>query len=360
MAGMGRRRKDGNPLGLEPRVEYHHGQFRYHHRDGTKESLGTDLAKANQRARIYNDPDGVYGTLGSFVMLFLGAARAGRLPAGHKLSARTIEDYDKEADFLKESPLWKMMPADLVLEPNLIGEYRDHRAPDGRGEVQANHALAMLSSTYDWLIETALAPGLLINPVKLVTRFRRKPKDRYVRDHEYAPVYELAIPSVRMAMAIVYGTLQRPSDVLALPPSPVETMSVAGLQKRVLAVQQSKTGRIVRIEVDAELESALGMLTAGKVVVLPRALVHGRGGEGYTEDGIAAMLRRYCIKAGVRPFGLMDVRSKGATDMYLRDVSLEKIQLLMGHKSVQTTEIYIKRLMATVATVAANRVKVGN
>ena len=30
--------------------------------------------------------------------------------------------------------------------------------------------------------------------------------------------------------------------------------------------------------------------------------------------------------------------------------------MLMGHKSVQTTEIYIKRLLATVLTVAPNPV----
>jgi site-specific recombinase XerD len=45
----------------------------------------------------------------------------------------------------------------------------------------------------------------------------------------------------------------------------------------------------------------------------------------------------------------MDVRAKGATDMYLAGVSLEQIQMLMGHRSVQTAEIYVKRLLATVA-----------
>jgi site-specific recombinase XerD len=65
-------------------------------------------------------------------------------------------------------------------------------------------------------------------------------------------------------------------------------------------------------------------------------------------------------KAGVKTFGLMDVRAKGATDMYLAGVPLEHIQMLMGHRSVQTTEIYIKRLLATVSTVAPNSVKIGS
>lgn len=359
--GVGRKRKDGNPLGLEIRVEFHHGQFRYLHRDGSKIQLGTDLAVANRRARVYNDPEGLYGTMGAGILMYLADARAGRLPAGRKLSERTVADYEIEAEFMKESPLWTMLPADLAKHPEMIGEYRDRRAPDGKGQVQANHALAMLASTFSWLLETGGAPGLTSNPLKLVTRFTRKAKERYVQDDEYRAVYAVAIRSVQMAMSIVYGTLQRPADILGIPPNPVRQKAVAGSTKRVLPVLQGKTGRLVDIEVAPELDVALGMLKEeGKVVKLSKALIHGRGGEGYTEDGLAAMLRRYCIKAGVKTFGLMDVRAKGATDMYLRGVPLETIQALMAHKSVTTTEIYIKRMLATVSTVSPNRVAVGN
>jgi integrase len=364
MRTVGRKRKDGNPLGLERRVEFHHGQFRYLHRDGRKESLGADLKRANQRARLYNDPREDYGTVGYYLELFLADARAGRLPAGRKLSERTIADYDSETANIKISPIGKLLPTEIVLEPNLLSEYRDRRVSDeGKGQVQANHGLALLSSMFSWLIEKGHCPGLLVNPVKAIKRFARRPKDRYVEDHEYQPAYVEAIASVRMAMALVYSTLQRPSDVLGLPPSPARAKTVAGKQKRILPVRQSKTGRTVDIEVTPELEQMLGMLAPApeeKVVKLPTALVHGRGGKPYTEDGMAAMLRRYCIKAKVRPFGLMDVRAKGATDMYLRGVPLEQIQMLMGHKSVQTTEIYIKRLLGTISTVAPNSVAVGN
>lgn len=357
--GVGRKRKDGNPLGLEPRVEWHHGQCRYLHSDGRKEPLGTDIAKANARAQVYNDPNGAFGTIAYYLDLFLAEAEAGILPAGRKLSARTISDYRGEADFMRLSPLGKMEPHDVVREPNVLGEYRDHRVVDGKGEVQANHALSMLSAMFAWLIERGYCPGLLVNPVKLIRRFSRKPKARYVEDHDYRKVYDMAIPSVRMAIALVYATLQRPADVLRLPPSPVRVKTVAGLAKRVVTIQQGKRGRIVDIEA-GELDEVLGMLTAGKVVKLATALVHGRGGKGYTEDGMASMLRRTCVKAGVKSFGLMDVRAKGATDMYLRGVPLREIQRLMAHKSQTTTEIYIKQLLATVSTVAPNLVAVGN
>ena len=115
----------------------------------------------------------------------------------------------------------------------------------------------------------------------------------------------------------------------------------------------------VDIEITPEIESALSTLDKGDVVRLTAVLVYGRDGSAYTEDGLGAMVRRYCLKAGAETFGLMDVLAKGATDMCLAGVPLERIQMLMGHRSMQTTEIYIKRLPATVSTVAPNTVKMG-
>jgi len=64
---------------------------------------------------------------------------------------------------------------------------------------------------------------------------------------------------------------------------------------------------------------------------------------------IGAMFRRYCLKAKVADFGLRDLRAKGATEMYRADPNnVPKIQLLLGHKCVQTTEIYLKGLLAEI------------
>jgi site-specific recombinase XerD len=112
------------------------------------------------------------------------------------------------------------------------------------------------------------------------------------------------------------------------------------------------------LSIDGRLDS-IPLTPDGKVRKPVSTLVHTEDGSPYTEDGLHAMLRRYCLKAGVRPFGLMDVRAKGATDMYLRGMPLETIQMLMRHSSVKTTEIYIKRLLQTVSIASPNRVQVG-
>lgn len=348
---VGRRRKDGNPLKLEPRVYPKNGQWQYRHRNGDWEKLGTDVAKANARARVYNDPEHRAGTIGYFLDLLIAEAKAGRL---HKKKAqRTIDDYEECAPYLK-LVFDKMVPGDLVERPSLIAEYRKNRSI--KAPVRANREMSLLSSMYSWLIESAdhCPPGLTTNPVLSIARNTERAKDRYVEDDELRAVYGIAQRSVCMAMDTIYQTLQRPADALSWGPESIRVKQVGGTSLRVLSARQGKRGRTVDIEVTPELEATLRMLSGGKVARHSDYLVHTLDGEAYTVEGIGAMLRRYCKRAGVKTFGLMDLRAKGATDMYLRGVPLEVIQMLMAHKSKVTTEIYIKRIMQTIRTALPN------
>ena len=57
------------------------------------------------------------------------------------------------------------------------------------------------------------------------------------------------------------------------------------------------------------------------------------------------MFRRHCIAAKVSDFGLRDLRAKGATDEYHAGRTIRELQHLLGHKSVRTTETYLKELI---------------
>ncbi|WP_367304360.1 hypothetical protein [Burkholderia multivorans] len=80
--------------------------------------------------------------------------------------------------------------------------------------------------------------------------------------------------------------------------------------------------------------------------------IRKRNGEPYAYSGLTSMLHRYIGKVnrarekkGLAPFetfGPYDMKAKGATDMWLAGVPLERIQVLCGHDSVTTTEIYVK------------------
>jgi site-specific recombinase XerD len=100
--------------------------------------------------------------------------------------------------------------------------------------------------------------------------------------------------------------------------------------------------------VTPEIDAILKDLRMDGAVTGPgMTLIHTRNGESYTYDGISGMLRRYIAAAKKKGevsegFGFYDLKGKGATDMWLNGVPLEQIQVLCGHESITTTEIYVK------------------
>lgn len=360
MRPMAGRRKN-NPLGLEPRVYMKHGALHYIHRDGRWERLGTDVGKANERARLYNDSCGLYGTIAYWLDMFVIDCEA-RVKAG-QMAARTLEDYRGNVAPLKIYFAPPMLPTDI--EPRHVQDYLDIGAQANR-PIPANREKACLSSCMSWLIRTGKVPGLLVNPclqASGIRRNREKKRDRYVTHEEYRDVYAVAPPQVQAMMELTYRTLQRPeSDIL--------DWTVANLRlkdgKRILRVEQAKMqgrgGKVVDIALSPALETLFRDLV-GEVPKIGRPLVcASRGqyaGKRYTYDGISAMLKRAIAKANniraergqekIPSFGFRDLKGKGATDMWLAGVPLEDIQLLCGHENKSTTEIYVKQRWRQIA-----------
>jgi integrase len=340
---VGRKRKDDS-LGLPERVYVRRGSFYYVHRDtGRWEPLGKDLAAARKRAEHYNDPKGAYGTMTWFFDQFL--VDCGQRVRAGKLSARTLADYTAYARPLK-AYFGAMLPTEV--EPNHVNAYLEMGVEHGRSVV-ANREKACLSSCFSWMLRSPIHnAGLQVNPCMRrsgIVRNPEKARDRYVTHAEYRATYDAAPPAVRLMMELVYRTLQRPEvDVLAWTPANIRSKGA----ERVLHFRQSKTGRLV----DIALTGRLGELVAaavGAVPVLHQPILHTtrtskrvQAGSRYTYDGISAMLKRAQRKAKVASFGFRDLKGKGATDMWLAGMPIERIQLLCGHADAKTTEIYIK------------------
>ena len=343
---MGRKRQS-NPLDLPPRLYWHHGAFWYRHRIGKPERLGTDAKAAKERAKHFNDPEGIFGTVawyyGEFLVHFERQVKAGAK------AQRTLDDYTGDKAALVAF-FGKMSPANVA--PHHVAEYLDVGLELGRG-VAANREKAALSSCFTWMIRSGHG-GLKVNPCRGVRRNLETPRERYVDDLEYLPVLKSVPESVRNAMQLAYLTLQRPSDILGWTRANLVKKTVHGVEKDVLAFRQGKTGKAVDIEIKGPLAAVIAQLRQNTKVTdmrtFKRTLVQTRGGTRYTDDGIGSIMRRHQAKAGVGTFGLQDLKAKGATDMYLAGVPLEVIQVLCGHDSVTTTEIYVKRHMQTIAT----------
>lgn len=353
---MGRPRKN-NPLNLPPRVYAKHGAFYYHHPAGRWERIGKDVDQAKRRAsEILNNLKDGYGKVPYWLDEFLGHCRD--RVALKILSERTLEDYTDAAEKLK---VWFADYYPVGVESKHVGDYLDKGLELGR-PVRANRERACLSAMYTWLKRKGHA-GVKENPCLGVRRNKETGRDRYVEHEEMAETLELARVQVWGLAHLVYRTLQRPEDIITWTARNItERRDASGKVVRIIRTQQGKTAAHIDIEITPEIDAILARLKAastrapkrgeGKIVGL--TLVHRRDGKPYSYDGLCSMLKRnqetvrdlHAIKRGpleeMAPWGFYDLKGKGATDMWLAGRPLEVIQVLCGHESITTTEIYVK------------------
>lgn len=326
--GMGRKRKSG--FDLPPRVRLRHGAYHFRMRDGTEKriaSVGQEAEMRRQWTVLYGATDGM-GTIRWWLDKYLIEFASD--PA--KNSPKTYKDKKQQAVYLK-SWFGDMPPRDVL--PHDVAEYLDTRS----APIRANREKALLSHLFTWLMRRSDA-GVTFNPCRGVARNPERARERRIEDREYEKVHALAAPPVKRLMRLIYRTAQRFEDCLAIGPRNVVQLDLDGQPARALRFTQSKTGRTVDVILTGDLEELVAESAKDKIAGM--TFVHTRRGQKFTTDGISAMFRRYVAKAELEDFGLRDLRGKAATDMYLAGTSLEKIQKLLGHESVATTERYIK------------------
>lgn len=346
MPTVGRRRS--SRLDLPPRVYVKHGAYYYVHPNGKWERLAPVGQEAEMRRAwsLKEDPAGTLETVAALLDDYLvNYAKANK-------EARTYKDNCIEAEFLK-SYFGRMRPQDVL--PMHVGNYLDIGLEAER-PVRANREKALLSATFSWAMRHEKWGKLVtFNPCRGVKRNKETKRIRIVEDYEYQAVFKRAHKNVQRLMVLVYRTLQRPEDLLRIGPRNIIMREIEGVKRRVLSIQQGKTDNYVEIILTPDIEAAIA---PDSNIVYP-TFIHATGemnpkkaGKPYTYSGIRAMFTRSLEKwrdeveqaTGIRPtpWGIYDLKGKGATDMYRNSVPLEQIQMLAGHDSITTTEIYIK------------------
>jgi integrase len=340
---MGRRREQSDPDEPLPRGLFKHWrQYRARDIDGkTWRYFGTDYADAVKGYKAWQrDGCAPADTVAWLLDFFCGVVCPASVKAGN-LAARTAKDYSNDAEVLKAG-LGKFKIR--AVRPIHIAEFRDARAPDAPRHVR--NELACLSAAFAFAVEKGYRET---NPCHEVRRPRKERRERLITDAEYLTVYGRAGPMVRRAMVLALRTLALPADLLAMGPRNIIRLPDG---RRLLRYERGKIASAwVEIEVVGELAQVIDEALSEKVVCT--TFVHRRNGKPFTRDGLGAMFRRHCVGSPthavdplVEDFGLRDLRAKGATEMFRADANgIRRIQLLLGHKSVRTTEIYLKGLV---------------
>lgn len=236
------------------------------------------------------------------------------------LGERTQKDYAYHVRTLRQ---WFGHRIANELKPR---DFRQFMAVIGRGKIQRNRQLAVLSCAFSlavgmwWMMDT--------NPCRDVRRHPSKPRTRYVTDEEFNSFRSSLPKRLQLAMDLALLTGQRQGDILRLHWGQVDR--TAGL----IRIQQSKTGKRLGIRITpavAEvLEHCASLGEPGDTVI------RKRNGSAYTSEGFRAIWQRYqraWIARGNLRFTFHDLRAKSASDSKTIDDAYQRL----GHQSIQMT-----------------------
>ncbi len=213
------------------------------------------------------------------------------------------------------------------IRPGDIYAYRDKRGR--KTEFGANRDLEVLSHAFSKAIEWNAADH---NPCREVKKFSEPKRTRYVRDDEYKAVYDLASPTIQVAMDLAVLTALRRGDILAL--------TRDNLTDEGIFIHTSKTDKPLIIEWSDELRSVVDRAKRLPPQVR-KPIIATRRGNAYTGDGFYAMWHRLMTKAekkGIERFQFRDLRAKSASDD-----TLEAATQRLGHADPRITENVYRR-----------------
>jgi integrase len=236
-----------------------------------------------------------------------------------ELAPRTQADYRKHLRVLRAS-FGARLAAEL--KPKDFGPFVNKI---GRGRVQKVRQLATLSAAFT----KAVSAWYWIdrNVLRDVQRPKFKARDRLIEDAEFSGCHAVAGRRVQLAMMLALLTGQRRGDILKFRWADIKDMA--------LHVYQSKTGKRVAIQVNADLEKVLDKCwQAGEgkseYVLCTRTL------RPYTDYGFAAVwqrtMNRYVRRGGKR-FTFHDIRALAATKCQTPEIAMR----LLGHTNMAVT-----------------------
>jgi len=315
---MGRPRKHDRDL--PPRLRLHHGAYWYV--TGSPqvwERIGTDRAEAllewARREGRAAPADAV--TFAAAAIRYRRECLPLRAPA-------TQRDYG--AILARLERVFGAMALD-ALRPQHVRQYLDRRAGS---PVSANREVAVLSLVLAQARQWGMTDSP--NPCSGVRRHVERPRTMLVSPAAFRAVYEHADALLKDALDLIYLTGQRPADVLG--------MARTDIRDGLLHVRQRKTGEPLRIRIEGELATVVARCLARPARISSMFLLATDDGARMTAATLRSRFDKARAAAG-QSWQIRDLRARAATET--TDAGrTEDAQALMGHRSVTTTERYIR------------------
>jgi integrase len=195
-----------------------------------------------------------------------------------------------------------------------------------------NRILALLRHLFNLAIEAGYVRD---NPVKGIKKYKEAPWRRkfVLSEDELQMLVNAASPHFRGILAIAIGTGLRKGDILSLRWNNID------FEHNVITLYQQKTEESIEIPMLPMVREVLWRLnaTAGNSPLV-FTLTPGKK-IGDIKTAFHGALRRSGLAE--KGYHFHDIRRTFATMLYNRGVILTKIQRLLGHKSITTTERYL-------------------
>ena len=358
-----RKSKKSSRRGLPERVYQKHGAYYYVDRDVStgKTSwirLGATLEEALRKhadllfRRGIGAQRSAEPTIASLLNAYIAAKESesdryvGGLVARPKgvLRTSTVKDYRKAIRFLTACighlPLQQ-------LNKDLVFDFQEQGKENGHGATQLDRRLATLSAAISWGQQLTEWRRWLpeTNPVLGFKRLGGGRREAYP-DHDVLRrvIEDPTLPSaLRLHIQMPLLTGQRQQDVLDMRFDQIRAKADG---VRYLEVARKKTaGAPLRLPIGQDLGALIeASRTDGRNSAY---IVHTEKGARMTYANVQSQWQRYrklWRERGERlDFTLHDLRAKVATDMLNKGAEPREVQALLGHKSLATTEIYIRQ-----------------
>ncbi len=272
----------------------------------------------------------------------VAVAALGRSPATLKAYARPLH---RLVDFLGERKIERWAGADEAVLEAFLGSVRPRL--DGAGPITPHHLLKIVWTVrafFAWLVDEGV---VLTNPA-----------ERLARGLRLSPEVVLDVPSEegiarlleemggdgplglrdRAVVEVLYGAGLRHAELLRLELPDVD------LERLTLTVRQGKGGKDRKAPIARGAAGSLGRyLAEGRPVFdhgYSRAVFLTQVGLPIAQGGLDKIFRRLRELGAGRGLHPHLLRHAFATHLYRGGMDLRKIQALLGHSSIQSTERY--------------------